>query len=156
ISNHFGKGEEDTGKYDTPREVDYVMGAAIAVRRGLFEQLGGFDEDFFPAYYEEADLCAQLHRLGYKIVYVPAALLDHHEAVTLGPATRRFRRLYHRMRLRYVLKNFGPRQLLPALQYELGWLPRSLHQLPELIGAYFNAARWALGKKLKGKPIRHR
>jgi O-antigen biosynthesis protein len=156
VSNHFGKGEEDTGQDDVAREVDYVTGAAIAVRRDVFESIGGFDEDFFPAYYEEADLCARIRSLSYKILYVPGALLEHHEAVTLGPATRRFRRLYHRMRLRYVLKNYSRRELLLGFGYELGWLARSYEQIPELMAAYCDAGKWIVSKKIKRESIRHR
>ena len=109
MTNHIGAGETDEGQYSEARDVDYVTGAGFAVRRDLLEQLGGFDEDYYPAYFEEVDLCTRARRLGRRVQYVPSALLYHHESVSLEADSPAFRRLYQRMRIRYCLKNFGVR-----------------------------------------------
>ena len=111
-TEHFGAGKEDCAEYSNPRECDYVTGAAFAVRREILELLNGFDEDFFPAYYEEVDLCTRARAQGWKILYWPTAVLYHHESVSLGVESERFLMLYHRMRMRYCLKHLSFRQWL--------------------------------------------
>jgi GT2 family glycosyltransferase/glycosyltransferase involved in cell wall biosynthesis len=69
------------------REVDYCSGAAILLRRGLFERLGGFDAHYAPAYYEDTDLAFKVRAAGLKVYYQPAAAVVHFEGVTSGTDT---------------------------------------------------------------------
>ena len=71
-------------RYNFLRDADYVSGAALLVRRELFERLGGFSEAYRPAYYEDADLCFGVRSLGYRVVYQPRAEVVHYEGVTSG------------------------------------------------------------------------
>jgi len=57
-------------------EVGAVAGAAILIRKDVFERAGGFDEKFF-LYFEENDLCRRIKKLGQKIVYFPKAEIIH-------------------------------------------------------------------------------
>jgi GT2 family glycosyltransferase len=66
------------------REVDYCSGASLLVRRELFEQLGGFDMRYAPAYYEDVDLCIGVCSLGRKVVYQPLSRVVHYEGATGG------------------------------------------------------------------------
>lgn len=61
------------------RDVDWVSGAAMMVRREAFEQIGGFDEGFF-MYVEDLDLCARVKQAGWRVVYYPKAQMLHHVA----------------------------------------------------------------------------
>jgi GT2 family glycosyltransferase len=61
------------------RDVDYGSGAFLLTRRALWTRLGGFDEAFAPAYYEETDYCMRLQAAGYRVVYDPEAVVDHFE-----------------------------------------------------------------------------
>ncbi|MBB3174724.1 GT2 family glycosyltransferase [Endobacter medicaginis] len=61
------------------RDVDFCSGAFLLVRTELVRQLGGFDVDYKPAYYEEADMCVRLRKAGYRIVYDPALVVQHFE-----------------------------------------------------------------------------
>ena len=70
------------------REVDYVSGAAMMLRRGLWEQLGGFDEHFAPAYCEDSDLGFRVRAAGLKVFYHPEACVIHHEGVSHGTSVR--------------------------------------------------------------------
>jgi GT2 family glycosyltransferase len=70
------------------REVDFCSGASLLVRREVFEQLGGFDQRYAPAYYEDTDLCMGVRALGRKVVYQPQSRLYHFEGGTAGTDTR--------------------------------------------------------------------
>jgi GT2 family glycosyltransferase len=72
LGQHF----TDRGS-DQPRVVDYVTGAALAIRRSTWDTIGPFDDGFYPAYYEEVDYCYRARRHGLEIGYVPAATVQH-------------------------------------------------------------------------------
>ncbi len=73
----------DEGQYDTPAEIFWASGAAMAVRAELFRCIGGFDGDFF-AHLEEIDLCWRLKRAGYRVVFCPESVVWHVGGGTLG------------------------------------------------------------------------
>ena len=62
-----------------PRAVDWVMGAALVLRREALDEVGLFDEEFF-LYSEEVDLQARLHRAGWQVHYFPQVTVVHHES----------------------------------------------------------------------------
>ncbi|MGZ8706657.1 MAG: glycosyltransferase family 2 protein [Gaiellaceae bacterium] len=64
---------------DAPRVVDWVMGAAVVLRREALDEVGLFDESFF-LYSEEVDLQARLHRAGWEVHYFPRVSVVHHES----------------------------------------------------------------------------
>jgi GT2 family glycosyltransferase len=66
------------------RDVDYVSGASIALRRELWEELGGFDELFVPAYAEDADLAFRIRARGLRTVVQPLSQLLHFEGISSG------------------------------------------------------------------------
>ena len=59
------------------REVDYLLGAAMLVRREALQQVGGFDPEYF-MYFEDQDLCRRFWKAGWKVVYHPGAELIHY------------------------------------------------------------------------------
>jgi GT2 family glycosyltransferase len=65
------------------REVFGVCGAACVIPRAVFDELGGFDEDFFVSH-EDVDLSYRARLLGYSCRYVADAIVRHHGSVTLG------------------------------------------------------------------------
>jgi GT2 family glycosyltransferase len=64
---------------DAPHTVDWVMGAALLLRREALDEVGLFDEGFF-LYSEEVDLQARLHRAGWEVHYFPEVKVVHHES----------------------------------------------------------------------------
>lgn len=74
-------------RYNYVREVDYCSGAAIAIRKALFDELGGFDSHYAPAYYEDTDLAMKVRAQGLSVLYQPASVVVHYEGVTSGTDT---------------------------------------------------------------------
>lgn len=68
--------EKDNGQYDEPSDILWASGAALAIRKDPFEEMGGFDEDF-EFHMEEIDLCWQLWNSGYKVCYCPESVVYH-------------------------------------------------------------------------------
>ncbi len=66
------------------RDIDYASGAAIAIPRTLFQQIGGFDTRYSPAYYEDTNLAFAVREAGRRVVYQPAARVVHDEGTTSG------------------------------------------------------------------------
>jgi GT2 family glycosyltransferase len=82
--NYGRKDDPQKPEYNYMREVDYCSGASIVISRSLWEQLGGFDELFAPAYYEDTDLAFRVRQAGYKVLYQPVSQVFHHEGTTSG------------------------------------------------------------------------
>ena len=73
--------------YSYARKIDYASANGMLVRREDFERLGGFDDRYFPAYYEDTDLCLGLrHHLGREIAYEPRSVILHVEAASSNSA----------------------------------------------------------------------
>jgi len=70
------------------RDVDFCSGAFLLTRRDLFVELGGFDERFQPAYYEDADYCVRAWQAGKRVVYEPRAVALHVEFASTRVASR--------------------------------------------------------------------
>lgn len=85
---NYGRGDRpDDPRYTALRDVDYCSGAALLVRRALFDELGGFDDRYAPAYYEDTDLAFAVRAAGYRTVVQPASVVVHHEGVSHGTDT---------------------------------------------------------------------
>ncbi len=83
---NYGRGDKNPykPKYNYVRQVDYCSGACIMVPKQLWDELGGFDEEFAPAYWEETDLAFRIREKGYKVVYTPFAQVIHFEGMSAG------------------------------------------------------------------------
>ena len=74
-------------EFNYVKEVDYISGASMLVRKDLWEELGGFDERYTPAYCEDSDLAYSIRALGYKVVYQPLSEVVHYEGYSHGSDT---------------------------------------------------------------------
>ena len=94
-------------------EVLLPSGSAALYRRSMLQQIGGFDANFF-LYCEDTDLGLRARWAGWKCLYVPQAVVDHHYSHTAG-ATSSLKAYYvERNRLYVLAKNFPARMLLAA------------------------------------------
>ena len=88
--------------------VDQPAAAALLVRRDAYDEIAGFDERFFPAWYEDVDFCLRLKASGWKIYFMPEARFQHeggYSAAAMGP--KAFADAYYHNQLRYAQKHFG-------------------------------------------------
>jgi GT2 family glycosyltransferase len=76
ITKSIGRDEIDEGQYDKITEIQAAGGGASMFDAELFKKIGGFDENFF-IYFSDSDICFRIRKLGYKVVFVPKAILYH-------------------------------------------------------------------------------
>jgi N-acetylglucosaminyl-diphospho-decaprenol L-rhamnosyltransferase len=98
------------------RRVDWISGACFMVRRDAWEELGGFDEDFF-MYMEDLDLCWRAWRAGWAVALEPASEVLHLQGVSTNQHPYRMILAHHRSVLRFAAKTLqGPKRLgLPVV-----------------------------------------
>jgi len=102
-AEHVGVGlPAGTRRYSFVRDVDYVSANGLMVTRSAWSAVGGFDERYFPAYYEDVDLCMALRKHGFRVVYEPRARLYHLESQSTTSRYHNF--LMTRNRNRFVDK----------------------------------------------------
>ncbi|MBI2151071.1 MAG: glycosyltransferase family 2 protein, partial [Acidobacteria bacterium] len=125
VRENLGLGHRKTvgAVYDRPRssnceiagghrpslQVDQPAAAALMVRRDAYEDVGGFDEQFYPAWYEDVDFCKRLKDRGWEIYFIPQAEFLHaggYSAEALG--AEKFARAYYGNQVRYARKHLGP------------------------------------------------
>ncbi|MFC2031389.1 glycosyltransferase family 2 protein [Chloroflexota bacterium] len=95
---------------DTPDEtiqpVDWVVGACLLLRRGVYEEIGGLDEGFF-MYSEELDWCRRMKDAGWEVVYLPTARVIHHEGKSSEQAVPARHIHFQGSKVRYFRKHHG-------------------------------------------------
>ena len=98
--------EVDSGQYDEPLEIFWASGASLFISSAVFNDIGGFDEDFF-AHMEEIDLCWRLQNRGYTNYCVPQSSVYHLGGGTLSQQNSHKTYLNFRNNLFIITKNFG-------------------------------------------------
>ncbi len=83
LGHHRGVDEEDTGKYDREEELEDGTGCALLVKSEVFGKIGYLDEDYF-LYYEESDFIFRARKAGFKVMYIPKAIVYHENAKSSG------------------------------------------------------------------------
>ena len=86
--------------YDWARAVDYCSAASLLVRRSTWDQVHGFDEIYFPAYYEDLDLCLKIQQIGQEVWFQPASIVHHVRSASTTRPYREFLMHRHRALLR--------------------------------------------------------
>jgi GT2 family glycosyltransferase len=122
MPGHYGLGQQDDGQCDERQTVDYVIGAALALRRQMLDVIGLLDEDFF-LYFEDVDFCCRARAAGFEVVYEPAATAVHVESATTIKNSPAYLRRFHTGRWRFLLKHYPAEQLLAeTIPAEQAWL----------------------------------
>jgi GT2 family glycosyltransferase len=82
---NFGRGQEARApEFSYVKDVDYCSGASIALPKALWDQLGGFDPTFSPAYCEDSDIAFRVREAGYHTLFQPHSEVIHHEGRSHG------------------------------------------------------------------------
>jgi N-acetylglucosaminyl-diphospho-decaprenol L-rhamnosyltransferase len=117
--------------YSQQQEVEQPAGACLAINREAWIGVGGFDEQFFPVWFEDVDLCQRLLAGGAKILYCPAARFRHSGGHSVGHLPFRDKQMFwYGNMLRYARKHFSSRQVTTLrLGIMAGMLLRSLAAL---------------------------
>ena len=74
-------------QYNYARQADYLSGAAVMLPRSVWDAVGGFSEEFCPAYFEDTDLAFKVRAQGLKTVYAPMSVVYHFEGMSNGTST---------------------------------------------------------------------
>ncbi|MFQ5688125.1 MAG: glycosyltransferase family 2 protein, partial [Candidatus Scalindua sp.] len=93
---HFGENQFDNREYDSEREVDFLSGCCLLIRKEVIREIGLFDTDYF-MYYEDADFCLRTKEL-FKVIYYPQAKIWH----KVGNASRKSNIDYYRMKNHFL------------------------------------------------------
>jgi len=116
----------DEGQFDQLDEILSAKSAAMLIRKDVFEEIGGFDEDYF-IYLEETDLGWRTWLAGYRIIFVPDSVVYHEFGTTslLEPKLQSFNAKFHGTKnyITTLIKNFGgPNALKIVPLHILLWL----------------------------------
>ena len=128
-----------TEKPTTTKTVDMVSGACLAIKRNIFQQLNGFDEQFY-MYYEDSDLCLRARNMGLKVFFHPAISVMHQWGGSTNDMVLFFSRVY-RSKLLFIRKHRS------AWQYPVAYLLIVFGFCLRII-AYFIVGGLSFNKKL--------
>ena len=92
--------------YSKEKEVGWVTGACLMMRRDVFEKIEGFDESFF-MYFEDVDICKRVHDIGLKVVYYPKTSLIHLLGGSSHNIKKKISTYYRDSQLYYYQKHLG-------------------------------------------------
>lgn len=118
------------------RDVGWLSGACLMVRRSAFEQIGGFDERYF-MYFEDVDLGYRLGKAGWRNVFEPAAQVTHVGGVSTASVRPQMLVAHHRSANRFLASKY-PLPILAPLRWVLHvglatrarWLTRGMKSQP--------------------------
>lgn len=110
----FDTVEKDTNQYNDEAEIFWASGACFFIRKETYQQLKGFDDDFF-AHQEEIDLCWRAFNNGKKIKYTSKSIVYHVGGATLDKANPKKTYLNFRNSLLMLTKNLPTHQLIPII-----------------------------------------
>jgi hypothetical protein len=106
LPNHPVVGDYSRWEHDRERDVDFIIGACMLVRREAYEQVGGFDEGFF-LYSEETDWQRRMKDDGFRIVFTPAAQVTHLGGASGASEKAKINRHFFESLDRYEYKHHG-------------------------------------------------
>ncbi|MGI9553217.1 MAG: glycosyltransferase family 2 protein [Aurantibacter sp.] len=110
--------EKDTGQYDDDREIFWATGACMFIKKEVFNELGGFDEDYF-AHQEEVDLCWGAQNMGHKVYYTAKSHVFHLGGSTLSNMNPKKTYLNFRNSLFSITKNLPRRKAFLIIFFRL-------------------------------------
>ncbi len=111
FASHPKLGDYYRWAHDEEREVDFVIGACLLLRRGVYEEVGGFDPDFF-LYAEETDWQKRMKESNWLIAFCPDAIVTHLGGASGAGDHNKTSHLFWQGQERFIDKHFGAGGLL--------------------------------------------
>lgn len=156
ISTHAGEFNWDLGRFQnthhgkrdghatrTRRQVETASFCCMLVPTGVFDDVGPLDEQFF-MYYEETDFLRRAHERGYRLVYVPEALIRHQESASSGGGWMTPFKYYYATRNRpYLVRKYARSRLRYGLFTGYFWASRLVYVI-----RYLASGQWAMLRAL--------
>jgi GT2 family glycosyltransferase/2-polyprenyl-3-methyl-5-hydroxy-6-metoxy-1,4-benzoquinol methylase len=109
--------------------------ACLVLRKSIYEEVGGFDEQNLRIAFNDVDFCMKIARAGYRNLYTPHAALYHHESASRGYEDTPEKQVRFRGEIEFMKKKWGaaleedpaysPNLSLESLQMEIAWPPRA-------------------------------
>lgn len=112
-SGHIGNFETDKGQYDSERIIGYAPTCCMLIHRDVFKKIGYIDETVF-MYFDDTDLCVRMNDAGYKILYVPTALMWHKVSSSGGGMDSKVYVYYNFRNKFYFMNKYKDRLVFPA------------------------------------------
>ena len=106
VTAEQGTDKCDRGQYDKIQDVDYFPGCAFIARREVFTTLNFLDESFHGYGHEDTDFCTRAAHIGYRIVYVPKAVVWHGGSSTIGSYSPR-KKYLEAINSMYYVRKYG-------------------------------------------------
>lgn len=100
----IGLNRKDNGQDERIKEVDYISGTAMMIKRAVFEKIGLFEKKYF-IYYEDVELSLLAKKAGFKVVFVPWAVMHHLESSSFGKDSPAHEYYMARNHLQFVERN---------------------------------------------------
>jgi len=122
---------------DQAQQVDWVVGAALLIRREAWQQVGPINETFF-MYFEETDWCHRCIETGWEIHYLPQVQITHYEGKSSEQVVAARSLRFQRSKIRYTRKYFGPGWAATLRAFL--WLTFAFQWLEE-------SAKWLVGHR---------
>ncbi|MCX5701427.1 MAG: glycosyltransferase family 2 protein [Candidatus Omnitrophica bacterium] len=145
----IGFGEKDSLEFNAFKYVSYACGGAMLIKRRIFQELGGFDNNYF-IYSEDADLCWRAWLYGYKVLYIPSSVVFHKYRGGMSPYSYNAFKIYlgQKNRLTNVIKNFEVKNVIISLIINFSV---SLFKIISLLlsGLFFRQIYWLIKGYIK-------
>lgn len=123
LTDNLGQGEPDEGQYRGVMDAISVLGAAMAIRQEVWTELGGLDERFYPAYYEETDFCYRSRAHDWRVGVACDAIVTHFDAQKERRTDPAFLEMFFRGRAHFLKKHYRIRDWMTRfLPDEIRWL----------------------------------
>lgn len=147
----IGNGEKEKGKYEKEMELLSVTGSCSILRKAVTKTIGYFDNEFGIGY-EDMDFSLRARMQGYKIVYLPKAIVFHKRGATdLSPIIKTEVKFhFNKNRISTLLKNFSKEDIFVALPVIVvlyivqGFFEATIKNNPSFARARFTALFWVL------------
>lgn len=111
--------------------VTFLHGAALIVKRSVYESVGGFDEGF-RAYYDESDFCMRAMKMGFKAGSIIGVIVEHHGGMTINylrkPVINPYVERVVESSMRFTRKHYGVKAFLSCMLNNIKWLLAELYK----------------------------